>query len=156
RLAQLQTAYDSLMAFSGGQSRSLEEMTTALHTAYYMVGRSRDLRAANVIDRKGGLLGIGRTSRLSEGFDRSKFTRIDYTQNTTIPVNSRQVKVITHHPADSYRLERAADDRNLVTDLVIDNPERFWSVSKYLVIQGNPVNKDRSMAAGTPSPTAQH
>ena len=147
KVAELQTSLDSAMANTGRQSRTIEETTTALHTAFYVVGRSKELRDSKIIDKKGGLLGIGRTSRLSEGFDRSKFTRIDYTKSTMIAVNSRQVRMVTHHPADSYQLERDTKDKNIVTNLVITNAERFWSVSKFLVIEGNPVDKDKTITS---------
>lgn len=138
KVNQLQTALDSANALSQSQSKTIAENLAAMHTAYYLVGRSKELREAKVIDRTGGLLGIGKTSRLNEDFDQSKFTRINYTETTTIPVNAKQTRMVTNHPPDSYKMNRSADDRNLITSLVITDPERFWSVSKFLVIEGNP------------------
>jgi hypothetical protein len=82
------------------------------------------------------LLGIGKTEQLSANFDNSKFTKIDYTQTTTIAVNSA-MKIVTTHPTDSYTLEKDATDKNKVTNIVITNPEKFWSASKYLVVIKN-------------------
>jgi hypothetical protein len=107
----------------------------AMHTAYYIVGRTKELKESKLIDRKGGLLGLGKTSRLSANVDNTKFTRIDYTQVSNIPVNSTKVKVITSHPSDSYKLEKDAKNKSLVKNLVITNPEKFWATSKYLVIE---------------------
>jgi hypothetical protein len=148
RVAQLQTALDSTSMVSGNQSKTIQEQTATIHTAYYLVGKSKELKASKIIDRKGGLLGIGKTSRLNENFDRSKFTKIDYTQTLTIPVNSKQVRLVTNHPPDSYRMERDASNKDIVTSLVIDNPDRFWSVSKFLVIEGNPVKTDKTVSSG--------
>jgi hypothetical protein len=148
KVAQLQTALDSTSMLSSNQSKTIQDQTATIHTAYYLVGRSKELRDSKIIDRKGGLLGIGKTSTLNQNFDRSKFTKIDYTQTLTIPVDSKSVRMVTNHPPDSYRMERDPSDKNIVTSLVIDNPDRFWSVSKFLVIEGNPVKNDKTVSSG--------
>lgn len=139
RVVQLETAVDSLTAQSLTQSQTIAESVAALHTAYYIVGRTKDLRDAKVIDKKGGLLGIGRTAGLDDNFNKGKFTKIDYMESKTIAVNSDNVKVITNHPPDSYKLETDAKKKNVVKQLVISDPDKFWSVSKYLVVTGDPV-----------------
>lgn len=133
QVAQLRTVVDTLNIQNGIQSQSIADKTMALHTAYYIIGKSNDLKEAKIIDRKGGLLGIGRTSKLNSDFDNSKFTRIDYTQISTFAVNS-DMKIISNHPTNSYTLDKDEKDKDLVKNLVITNPENFWSASKYLVI----------------------
>ena len=133
QVAQLRTVVDTLNIQNGIQSQSIADKTMALHTAYYIIGKSNDLKEAKIIDRKGGLLGIGRTSKLNSDFDNSKFTRIDYTQISTIAVNS-DMKIISNHPTSSYTLDKDEKDKDLVKNIVITNPENFWSASKYLVI----------------------
>lgn len=133
QVAQLETDVASLTIERNLTTQALDEATVALHTAYYIVGKTKELQDAKIIDRKGGLLGIGKTSKLSENFDNSKFTRIDYTQTLSIPVSS-EMKIITSHPADSYTLEKEANSKDKVKFIVISNPEKFWSASKYLVV----------------------
>ena len=115
------------------QAKVIEENTVAMHTAYYVVGKTKDLQAVKIIDRQGGLLGIGKTSKLSQNFDTKKFTRIDYTQTSSIAINGAptEIKMVTSHPADSYKIER---DGKIVKSISITNAEKFWSASKYLVI----------------------
>lgn len=133
QVATLETSVDTLTLRNGVQSQTIADETMALHTAYYVIGKSNELQDAKIIDRKGGLLGIGRTSKLSGDFDNSKFTRIDYTQTSSIPVNS-DMKIITSHPSSSYTLVKDDKDKDLVKNILITNPEMFWSASKYLVI----------------------
>ncbi len=133
QVATLETSVDTLTARNGAQSQTIAEETMALHTAYFVVGKSNDLQDAKIIDRKGGLLGIGRTSKLSQDFDNSKFTRIDYTVTNSIAINS-DMKIVTSHPTNSYTLEKDTKDNDLVKNIVITNPELFWSASKYLVV----------------------
>ncbi len=142
QVTQLQTSVDSLSNLSSNQSKTIEENIAAMHTAYYIVGKAKDLRDQKVIDKKGGLLGLGRTSQLNDDLNKGKFTRIDYTQTTSIPVNSDDVKIITNHPPDSYRLDKDAKKKNVVRTLTVTDPEKFWSISKYLVISGDPVKSE--------------
>ncbi len=131
QVAQLQTSVDTLTRTTTAQSKTIDEQTTSLHTAYFVVGKSKDLQTMKVIDKTGGLLGIGKTSKLSSNFDNNKFTRIDYVQTSTIPIDSKGAKVITTHPSDSYTLNKEKDK---VVSLSITNAEKFWSASKYLVV----------------------
>jgi DNA repair exonuclease SbcCD ATPase subunit len=132
-VTQLQTSVTTLTDETNAKSVTTAEDTKALHTAYYVIGKLGELQDAKIIDRKGGLLGIGKTSKLTADFDNSKFTRIDYTQMGTIAVNS-EMKMITSHPSDSYTLDKDAKDKDKVKNIVITNPEKFWSTSKYLVV----------------------
>lgn len=128
---QLQTSVDTLSAQTTSQSKTISEQTTSLHTAYYVIGKARELEKMGVIDKKGGLLGIGKTATMSTTFDNTKFTRIDYTQVTSLPVNSK-ARVITPHPIDAYSLDK--DEKGKATNLRVTIPEKFWSGSKYLVV----------------------
>ena len=133
QVAQLQTSVNTLTEEGNAKSATIANDTKELHTAYFVVAKSDELQDDKIIDRKGGLLGIGRTSKLSADFDNSKFTRIDYTVTGTITVNS-EMKIITSHPSDSYTLEMDTKDKDMVKSIVITNPEKFWSTSKYLVV----------------------
>ncbi len=121
----LQTSVETL-------NQNVSEKTTALHTAYYVVGKQKDLEEAKIIDRTGGLLGIGKTAKLSANVDNSKFTRVDYTQMGSIPVDSKKMKMVTTHPAGSYTIDK--DGKDVVKSILITDPEKFWSASKYLVV----------------------
>ena len=64
-------------------------------------------------------------------FNRNYFTKIDYRVTKTIKLYSKSATLMTSHPADSYSLDK---DSNGQYVLRITNPDRFWSMSKYLVI----------------------
>jgi len=127
-LTLLQTSMDTMMAQNTAQTTQL---TSQLHTAYYVIGKSSELKKKNVIDKEGGLLGIGKTSTLNSNFDMNNFTQIDYTTLNTIPIGSKEAKIITTHPGGTYTMDKDGDK---MLTLRITDPEKFWSVSKYLVI----------------------
>jgi uncharacterized coiled-coil protein SlyX len=134
KVAKLSIDVDSLTEQNYIKSVIIDYQAADLHTVFYRVGESKDLRDEKIIDQKGGLLGIGRTTTLSENFDNSMFTAIDYTQTTSIPINGSDVTLITNHPSDSYTLVPDNAKKGVIINLVITNPEKFWNTSKYLVI----------------------
>lgn len=133
QLAELQTSIGTLTTNNSTQLQQIADQTAQLHTAYYVVGKSKDLETMNVIDKKGGVLGVGKTAKLNADISSGNFTKIDYTQVVNIPINSKKAKLITEHPSSSYILDK--DEKgNEYTNLRITQPESFWSTSKYLVI----------------------
>lgn len=131
QVALLQTSVDTLSRQNIAQAKTISDKTFESHVAYYVVGESKELQKSNLIDKEGGVLGMGRTNKLNSDLDNSKFTKIDYTQITSIPVNSKNMNLITTHPADSYTLDKTG---KMINKLIITNPEKFWSASKYLVL----------------------
>lgn len=131
QVVQLQTSVDTLSSKNLAQSKVINDKIMESHTAYFVVGESKDLQKSKLINKEGGLLGMGRSIKLSDNLDNNKFTKIDYTATKIIPVNSKDMKLVTTHPTDSYTIEKTG---NMITSLVIINPEKFWSASKYLVV----------------------
>jgi chromosome segregation ATPase len=131
KVDQLTVSLDTMRTINTAQSQTISDQTTAMHTAYYIEGKSSELKDLNVINKEGGVLGVGKTMKMNSNVDNSKFTKIDYTQVSTISVNSKDAKIITTHPMDSYTWEK---EQNKVVSLKISDPNKFWSQSKYLVI----------------------
>lgn len=131
---QLQATIGFLNLQNSIKDATIAEEKTELHKAFYIIGTSKGLEKDNIIDKKGGLLGIGKTTELNDNFDASKFTEIDYTQKLIIPLGNKKVDIITSHSNNSYRFEKKD---GLITELIITNPEEFWKASKYLVIVVN-------------------
>ena len=63
--------------------------------------------------------------------DKRAFRSIDTRVVTEFEINSKNPKILTQVPSDSYTLEKNGDK----TILRIIDPSRFWSVSKFLIIQ---------------------
>jgi DNA repair exonuclease SbcCD ATPase subunit len=113
------------------QSKDIGEKTSLLHTAYYVVGNYKDLSDKKVISKKGGLLGLGKSKSMVQDFNEGVFTKIDYTSSKLIDIVSKHVEIISTHPANSYKLVKQGDK---IMALDITDPEKFWSVSKCLVV----------------------
>ena len=73
-----------------------------------------------------------KTKVLQDGFNRDYFITIDTREVTEIPLFSSKAKLQSNHPETSYEFTK--DEDGNVT-LKITNPEAFWSLSKFLVIE---------------------
>ena len=80
------------------------------------------------------MVGIGSTKIVNADADPAKFTKIDYTQTTAIPVNGQDVRLVTNHPTGSYQLEKDGKNSKMVKNILITDPDSFWRSSKYLVV----------------------
>lgn len=117
------------------QKQRLENQLNELNTGYVAIGSFKDLKDDNVLVKEGGLLGIGRTEKLKNDFNKEAFNKIDITQVNSIPLSAKKVEMVTVHPEGSYEFNK--NDDNEVEQLVILDPEQFWNSSKYLVLVTN-------------------
>lgn len=115
------------------QQEMLEAQQDELNSAYYAVGGAKELKENNVMDQKGGFIGIGKTKAVAENFNRDYFTKVDITKTTSIPMNleNDDAKVISNHPTDSWKW--IIEDKK-IKSLEITDPVKFWSATKYLVV----------------------
>lgn len=105
--------------------------TEKLNTAYYAFGTSKELIKNGVLTKEGGFIGLGKIAKMKADFNKLYFTKIDISTTNSLVVSGKKAKVITTHPAGSYKLQ---GPEGKVEKIVITNPDEFWSVSKYLVI----------------------
>jgi DNA repair exonuclease SbcCD ATPase subunit len=109
---------------------AFEQQANVLNTAYYAFGTKKELAEKNVIEKEGGVLGLGKTLALKKDFNRDYFQKIDIRDFKQITLNSKKAVLLANYPADSYHLTGI----KTVDALVIDKPDEFWKTSKYLVV----------------------
>ncbi len=115
------------------QSRLIDLKEKELNTAWYIIGSKKELKEKGVIDKEGGILGIGAVKTLDADVDLSLFTEIDIREKTVFPVDGKKVSLVTTHPADAY-LMRKGEDEKRYTSFEITRVEEFWKNSKYMVL----------------------
>jgi DNA repair exonuclease SbcCD ATPase subunit len=134
QVATLNTNVSTLTTQNEEKTKYIDDQTAKLHTAYYTKGTYKELEGKNVLTKEGGFLGIGKEQKVTNDFNPDAFAKVDITQTKVIPIESRNAKVITTHPTNSYVLETKEQDKKYVTNLVINDPDQFWKASKYLVV----------------------
>lgn len=128
----LNTQVADLNKIASDKSTTIEKQTSKINTAYYAAGTYKELEAKKVVVKDGGFLGLGKAQMVKKDFDRNAFATIDITKLTSIPLKGDEVELLTNHPSDSYTLKVNATKTE--STLEINNPEKFWSASKYLVL----------------------
>ena len=134
KVETLTVEVDTLRKEGEAKTQLIETQTASLNKAYYTLGTSKELQGKQVITKEGGFLGIGKEEVMKDDFNASAFTPVDITQTATIELDAKDATLVTTHPSDSYKLERQEDQ---VKEIVITDPEKFWSASKYLVVMVN-------------------
>ncbi|HSV88983.1 MAG TPA: hypothetical protein VLH61_10110 [Bacteroidales bacterium] len=131
RVDYLTSTIDTLQLAAQERVRFINAQTAEMNTAFYTMGSRRELLEWGVIIRQGGFLGIGRTNRLHPEVEQVHFARIDQTQVREITIAGTNPNLITPHPEGSWEYLT----ENGITSLVILDPSKFWSTSRYLVIE---------------------
>lgn len=121
---------EMLTAENEAKSQTVAEQDKALNTAWFVFGTKKELKDQRILTNS-GLFKKGQVLKDAD-VNKDYFTQIDIRTTKDIKLYSKDADVLTTHPAGSYVLE--ADSKGLLT-LKITNPESFWNVSKYLVIQ---------------------
>jgi chromosome segregation ATPase len=121
-VATLNTSVDELKQETQQKAETISNQDKELHTAYYVFGTKKELKANNVYN--GGKV-------LQSNFNKNYFTKVDIRVDKEIKLYSKSAKILTSHPASSYSLQQDAQKQYI---LRINNPDVSWSTSKYLVI----------------------
>jgi uncharacterized coiled-coil protein SlyX len=133
QIGQLNTKMSEQEVAIAQKDEKITTQTAEMNKGFIASGTYKTLKAKGLINKEGGFLGIGRKEAMLQGFSQSLFTQVNITETKSIPVNSKNAKLITYHPASSYELVRDKD--NKIASIDIKNPDEFWKVSKYAVVE---------------------
>jgi len=123
QVASLNDDVNTLQDANAQLDQTVSQQDQQLNAAWYAIGSKRELKDHHILEN-------GRV--LQAGFDASFFTQVDIRNMKDLNLNSKKAEILTSHPQDSYTLER---NDNKLYELHITDPARFWSTSKYLVIE---------------------
>lgn len=118
----LNTNVSNLKTESEQKSQTISDQDKQLNTAWFVFGTKKELKDQHIL--VGGKV-------LESNFNRNYFTKVDIRVDKEIKLYSKSARVLTMHPSSSYTLSRDANNQYI---LRINNPQIFWSTSKYLVV----------------------
>jgi TolA-binding protein len=124
RIDSLSQSVSNLTEVSKEQAGTVARQEKQINNAWFVYGTKAELKEQGIL--KGGEV------LKDNDFNKDYFTEIDIRQVKNIKTYSKSAQLLTTHPNGSYML---AKDANGYYELHISNPSRFWSVSKYLVMQ---------------------
>lgn len=129
QLASTNSSLATLIEMYRDKSQLADMQRSEINTAFYAIGTAKELKEQGVLTKEGGVAGIGGVNKLNTAdLQKEYFTEVDITGTPEIVLGAKKAKLSTSHPEGSYRFEDGA------AKLVITDPEKFWSISKYLVV----------------------
>ena len=133
-IKKLNEDVSELTASNEQKDQYIKQQTAEANRAWYVVGTYKDLNEAGIVSKAGGFIGIGRRQGTNSEMPLDRFTQIDRTKVTTIPINMRKATVVSKHPENSYELVMDENDPKQVSYLRILNPAKFWEQTRFLVV----------------------
>jgi predicted RNase H-like nuclease (RuvC/YqgF family) len=122
-ISNLNSSVSELTTQNEQQAATLAAQEQDLNTGWFVFGTKTELTEQKIL-QKGEVL-------RSEDFATDYFTKVDIRQTQNIKFYSKSAKMLTTHPAGSYRLSKNDDGEY---ELHILNTKKFWSVSRFLVV----------------------
>lgn len=129
QLASTNSSLGTLIDMYRDKSQVADMQRNEMNSAYYAVGTAKELKEKGVLTKEGGVAGLGGVNKLNTAdLPKDYFSAIDITATQEIALGGKKAKLSTAHPEGSYRIEGGG------AKLVITDPDKFWSISKYLVV----------------------
>ncbi len=132
-LEQLNTEKTGLQDTLARKNEKIVAQTNEMNKAFYACGTFKQLKAKGLLTKEGGFIGLGKTKTIAANFPDSSLKQIDITVMKSIPVNSKNARLISEHPVNSYKFVRDANKK--IESLEITDPVQFWKISKYAVVE---------------------
>ena len=123
-IAGLSNNVVSLTEENKQKTEKVQQQDKELNTAWFVFGTKSELKEQKILS-KGDIL-------KSDDFNKDYFTKIDIRYDKDLKFYSKSAQLLSTHPAGSYQLTKDKDGQY---ELHITDPQKFWSVSKYLVVQ---------------------
>jgi len=132
-IGELNTHVTALEVTVTQKDAQINDQTLRMNEGFLASGTFKELKEKGIVSKEGGFLGIGRKESLVGDVKDNLFSRIDVREMKTIPINSKTAKLITEHPSGSYTLVPEGD--NKIAYLEIKDPDQFWKISRYAVLE---------------------
>lgn len=136
QIDDLYSSITDLKVEKAKQDFTIDMQEKALNRGYYLIAPTKKLREMGVVERSGGILGIGSVNKLADDLDLAVFTMVDIREENDFTIDARKVELLSSHPGDSYILRKSEDDKRFLS-LEITRPADFWKTTRTLVIATN-------------------
>lgn len=131
KIDNLSNQVTKLQEESKKNKAEISKLEDERYTAYFYVGTKKELKAAGLINEKGGFIGIGKTITMAKNSNVSAMQKIDIRNVNEIPLTGAKIEILTPHPLSSYALQGSSTKPS---SLLITSVSDFWQVSRCLVI----------------------
>ena len=131
-LNSMNASFEAIFKKYNLQNKKISDLNQKLNEVAYVIGSKSELLGNGVLTKSGGLIGIGKTRKLNSDLNTDYFTYVSKYKLPNIPLGYKTVRLMTAHPASSYRL---SSSNEIIDSLIIINQDDFWRNSKFLVVE---------------------
>ena len=132
-LSSLNASYSRMFDKFNQQKVTINNLNSQINEIAFVIGTKSELLENGVLTKEGGLIGIGKSRRLSNELNTDYFTTSSKLDFESLILGYKSVKIITSHPVNSYKLFQSSKES--IDSLLVLNKATFWKNSKYLVIE---------------------
>jgi predicted nucleic acid-binding Zn-ribbon protein len=136
QIAELNSRVDTLNTVRTALVDTVGQLTTEKNTAYYIIGTKDELIKKGVLVPEGGkrffIVG-GRNVVPARQLDPSNFSKIDRLADRNIRLPEGEYQILTRQNV-SFAKPQIEKDGKIAGGLTIEQPERFWEASRFLII----------------------
>ena len=122
-IAGLSNDVASLKEENRAKNEKVQQQDKELNTAWFVFGTKSELKEQKILANGDALK--------SGDFNKDYFTKIDIRYDKDLKFYSKSAQLLSTHPAGTYQLTK---DKKGEYEIHITDPQKFWSVSKYLVV----------------------
>ena len=126
---QLNTQVADLEENVQAKEEELTKQTDKMNEAYVFIGTKKELKEAGLAE--GGTL-FKKLKVDATNIDKKVFQKVDIRQTLRFSIPDDDPEVMTQMPEGSYKISKTGKDASMLT---ITDPERFWSVSRFLIVR---------------------
>jgi uncharacterized coiled-coil DUF342 family protein len=136
QIAELTSRVDTLNTVRTALVDTVGQLTTEKNTAYYIIGTKDELIKKGVLVPEGGkrffIVG-GRNVVPARQLDPSNFSKIDRLADRNIRLPEGEYQILTRQNV-TFAKPQIEKDGKIAGGLTIEQPEQFWSASRFLII----------------------
>lgn len=136
QIAELSSRVDTLNTVRTALVDTVGQLTSEKNTAYYIIGTKDELIKKGILVAEGGkrffLVG-GRNVVPARQLDPSSFSKIDRLADRNIRLPEGEYQILTRQNV-SFAKPQIEKDGKIAGGLTIEQPERFWETSRFLII----------------------
>tara|TARA_B100001093_G_scaffold277852_1_gene265559 strand:- start:4528 stop:5406 length:879 start_codon:yes stop_codon:yes gene_type:complete len=132
-LSSLNNSFNTIFEKYNSQKIQIKDLNSALNEVAYVVGSKTELLQNGVLTKEGGIIGIGKSRKLSHELNTNYFTISSKKEFKSIVLGVKSLKIVTPHSSKSYKLFKS--EKGKIDSLVVLSADEFWKNSKYLVIE---------------------
>jgi hypothetical protein len=139
QIKQLDSTVDDMKITIEQKNMTINTQTNELNKAFVTTGTFKELKEKGLVSKTGGFVGLGKIKTINKDSKNSLFTQVDVSTIKSIPFDAKSVNLITDHPSNSYKViyvaERQKGFKPRVTRIDIIDPQEFWKISKYAIVE---------------------